>query len=174
MTFICRCVFVLFIVGLFPDVAQSREAAPVPDLRQVLRPAGYVFSGSVTGVKYVAAKTAGEVPTVLVTFKVEQAIRGTTSGSILTFREWAGLWNSGERYRVGERLLLFLYPRSRLGLTSAVGGTKGRFRLDRTGQVILPQSADTAAASGVPRVSRIPLREFTRAIRTAQRVEQQR
>ncbi len=36
-------------------------------------------------------------------------MRGTAPGQSLTIHEWAGLWLSGERYRVGERVLLFLY-----------------------------------------------------------------
>ena len=39
-----------------------------------------------------------DVATVQITFRVEQAMRGTRAGQILTIREWAGLWNSGERY----------------------------------------------------------------------------
>ncbi|GAC1428679.1 MAG: hypothetical protein NVS1B11_11280 [Terriglobales bacterium] len=42
-----------------------------------------------------------------------------------------------DRYFVGERLLLFLYPPSKLGLTSPVGGSLGRFNLDSAGNVAL-------------------------------------
>jgi len=45
------------------------------------------------------------------------------------------LWSFGLRYRRGERALLFLYPPSRLGLTSWVGGPLGRFAVDSTGSV---------------------------------------
>ena len=72
-----------------------------------------------------------------ITFRVEQAIRGTRAGQILTIREWAGLWNSGERYHVGERLLLFLYSPSTLGLTSPVGGAAGRFAVDSGGNAVI-------------------------------------
>ena len=95
----------------------------------------------------VAESEPGIVPTVEITFKVEQAIRGTHDGQLLTIREWAGLWESGERYHSGERLLLFLYGPSKLGLTSPVGGALGRFRVDSGGNVIL----DTARfASSLP------------------------
>jgi hypothetical protein len=56
---------------------------------------------------------------------------------VLTIREWAGLWSSGDRYRKGERLLLFLYRPSKLGLTSLVGETLGRFPVDSAGNIIL-------------------------------------
>jgi hypothetical protein len=41
-------------------------------------------------------------------------------GQVLTVHEWAGLWSSGKRYCVGERVFLFLYPPGKLGLTSVV------------------------------------------------------
>ena len=68
-------------------------------------------------------------------------MRGTRAGEILSIREWAGLWNSGDRYRPGERFLLFLYSPSRLGLTSPVGGQSGRFAVDSGGSVILDTDA---------------------------------
>jgi hypothetical protein len=78
---------------------------------------GYIFDGTVLSVQS-APDDANGLATVQITFRVEQAIRGTRAGQILTIREWAGLWNSGERYHAGERLLLFLYSPSSLGLTS--------------------------------------------------------
>jgi hypothetical protein len=72
-----------------------------------------------------------------VTFLVERAMRGTSPGRSLTIREWAGLWTSGERYRVGERVLLFLYSPSKLGLTSPVAGALGRFAMDSEGRIVL-------------------------------------
>ena len=47
------------------------------------------------------------------------------------------LWSGAQRYRVGERVLLFLYPPSKLGLTSCVGGAVGRFTIDPRGRVLL-------------------------------------
>lgn len=71
------------------------------------------------------------------TFHVETALRGTAAGRDLTIHQWIGLWTSGERYAVGERVLLFLYPKSKLGLTSCVGGPLGHFEIERTGRVLL-------------------------------------
>jgi hypothetical protein len=36
----------------------------------------------------------------------------------------------------GEHILLFLYPPSRLGLTSPVGGSRGQVALDQTGESV--------------------------------------
>ena len=77
------------------------------------------------------------IATVLVTLHVDRAIRGVRNGETLTIRQWAGVWATGQHYQVGQRLLLFLYPPSRLGLTSAVGGPLGRFALDSAGRIVL-------------------------------------
>ncbi|MGA7930571.1 MAG: hypothetical protein WCA20_31815 [Candidatus Sulfotelmatobacter sp.] len=61
-------------------------------------------------------------------------MRGTSPGQSLTIQEWAGLWTSGERDRVGERVLLFLYSPSKSGLTSPVAGAMGRFAMDSQGR----------------------------------------
>jgi hypothetical protein len=78
-----------------------------------------------------------------VTFRVEQAIRGVQAGQTLMIRQWAGLSQAGQGYRVGDRVLLFLYPPSRLGLTSPVAGPMGRLNLDHSGQLLLDQVKNT-------------------------------
>jgi hypothetical protein len=64
-------------------------------------------------------------------------MRGTSAGQSLTIHEWAGLWISGERYRVGEHVLLFLYSPSKLGLTSPVAGGIGKFAVDAQGRIVM-------------------------------------
>jgi hypothetical protein len=96
-----------------------------------------IFSGTVTKIERRAATAGQSVETVAVTFRIENALRGATPGEDLTITQWIGLWSSGQRYRVGERVLLFLYPASKLGLTSCVGGPLGHFAIDRAGQVLL-------------------------------------
>ena len=102
-----------------------------------VRAAGMIFTGTVTRVERRPATAGQSVETVAVTFHVENAIRGATPGQELTVTQWIGLWSSGQRYRVGERVVLFLYPASKLGLTSWVGGPLGRFAVDRAGWVLL-------------------------------------
>jgi hypothetical protein len=104
---------------------------------QITRAAGTIFSGRVTAIARRPATRAQSVATVAVTFHVERAIRGATVGQDLTISQWIGLWSAGQRYRVGERVLLFLYPPSKLGLTSCVSGALGRFNVDALGRVLL-------------------------------------
>jgi hypothetical protein len=112
----------------------SHPYGPGIGFLKIAHPAGIIFSGTVTAVLPASAK--GERATAI-TFKVNQAIRGASAGQNLTIHEWAGLWSHGERYRVGERVFLFLYSPSRLGLTSPVAGGAGRFAMDLKGRILL-------------------------------------
>lgn len=129
-----------------PEARSSQDSTPpvgVPPIHRpifpgpigfqnIVQPAGIIFSGTVVSVAKSAAKGPASTS---VTFKVENAIRGVSNGESLTIREWAGLWDRGERYRVGERVFLFLYSPSKLGLTSPVAGPLGRFSIAATGKV---------------------------------------
>ena len=117
--------------------SQADQQLPaISSLRLLTQNSGYIFDGTVLSVQAVP-NDDHDLATMQITFRVEQAIRGTRAGQILTIREWAGLWNSGERYHVGERLLLFLYSPSTLGLTSPVGGAAGRFAVDSGGNAVI-------------------------------------
>jgi hypothetical protein len=109
-----------------------------PYVHPIARNSGYIFAGTVQSVKQISPRTSS-VATVQISFHVDEAIRGVRTGQTLVIREWAGLWNTGERYRRGERVLLFLYLPSKLGLTSPVGGTMGRFAVGPRGRVIVPR-----------------------------------
>ena len=119
------------------DLHAQSSLSATSSLRLLARDAGYIFDGTVLSVLRVVQNEIGNVGTVEITFRVEQAMRGTRAGQVLTIREWAGLWESGERYRPGERLLLFLYSPSKLGLTSPVGGSSGRFAVDAKGNALI-------------------------------------
>lgn len=120
------------LLSILPVCAETmnRIHPQSPPWQRITRDSGMVFSGVVTQVQRSAGATR-------ITLRVESAIRGVRRGQILTIREWSGLWENGERYIVGERVLLFLYPRSKLGLTSPVGGRLGRYPLDAAGRVLI-------------------------------------
>ncbi|HEX3352377.1 MAG TPA: hypothetical protein VHS34_06115 [Terriglobales bacterium] len=126
----------------------ANYSPPSASLQLLARKSGYIFDGTVLSVEPGAEVETGGVATVRITFRVEQAIRGVRNGQVLTIREWAGLWNSGERYRSGERLLLFLYTPGKLGLTSLVGGGQGRIPVDARGNIILDSGRFAALAQG--------------------------
>jgi len=136
---------------------------------QIARAAGTIFSGTVTAIARRPATRSQAVETVAITFHVERALRGTTPGDNLTISQWIGLWSTGQRYRVGERVLLFLYPPSKLGLTSSVAGPMGRFSVDPLGRVLL--SAQHLSAFRTDPVlggkSRVVFSDFALAVQRA-------
>jgi hypothetical protein len=150
---------------------EDPTALVIPNLPTLSRSSGYIFSGTVTKVERIAARSRKSVAVMRITFQVESAIRGVSRGQKLVIREWAGLWQSGERYRPGERVMLFLYPPSKLGLTSPVGGAMGRFRISPAGRIVVPRGHNPPRSpllSGTSRPGRIDLlslRDLERAIR---------
>jgi hypothetical protein len=143
-------------------------------LQQIAYAAGTIFSGTVTAIARHPPTHAQALETVAITFHVERAIRGASPGTDLTVEQWMGLWASGQRYRVGERLLLFFYPPSKLGLTSSVGAEIGRFRVDPAGRVML--SAQQLSAFRADPVlagkSRVTFNDFALAVRRTAEEEQ--
>jgi hypothetical protein len=150
-------------------------------LPQIARSAGIIFSGRVTFVGRADASvnladsqialSPGQTASTMITFQVEQAVRGAKVGQSLTIREWAGLWagKDKERYRVGERVFLFLYSPSRLGLTSPVAGPVGRFTIDPRGRIAM-NAQNALALAGEPVIGGkklIPYADFFHAVRRA-------
>jgi hypothetical protein len=166
---IVRCLVVSSVLGactyaahpqfplLLPIAPAPAGPAPTaPGLLQMWRSAGYIFQGTVVSIVDMVPKTPQDVAVVKVSFRVVQGVRGVRTGQTFTIREWAGLWNGRERYQPGERVVLFLYSPSRLGLTSPVGGHAGRFAVDAEGQMMLNE-AQRGLVFGAP-VVRPPVR----------------
>ena len=105
-----------------------------PQWKQMAHSAGTIFSGTLLNVTQDA--NTGSVPILELQFKVNRGIAGVQSGKMLTVREWSGAWSLHRPMRKGERVLLFLYPRSRLGLTSPVNGSAGQIPLDGSGNLL--------------------------------------
>lgn len=155
-----------------PSAAQSNSvASPLigADLQRVARKAALIFTGTIVSIAPVRGNGSEETNSVEVTFQVEQALRGLRAGQRYTIREWSGLWMAGPRYRVGQRMTLFLYSPSRAGLTSPVEGSLGRYDVDRSGRVTVPPTRVPTPIL-LPRPitagsEHIPIRTFSRAIR---------
>jgi hypothetical protein len=159
----------------FPGPVVPRLPQPLPvritfGLRQLARTAGIIFSGTVMTIEQHPAITAGEaVGTVAITFRVENAIRGTAAGRSLKISQWIGTWSAGQQFHVGERVLVFLYPPSKIGLTSCIAGGMGRFRVDSAGNVLL-STQQLSAFQTDPVLggrSRVNLDDFAWAVRRA-------
>lgn len=137
--------------------------------RELARAAGTIFCGTVTSIARRPATASQAIETVAITFHVERAIRGAIPNGEVTIQQWIGVWSGGQRYRVGERVLLFLYPPSKLGLTSSVGGPLGRFSIDIRGRVLF-SAQHLSAFHADPIVggrSHVALGEFAAAVQSA-------
>ena len=104
-----------------------------PQWKQMTRSAGLAFSGTLLTVKLNPARETS-VATIELQFKVNRAITGVSTGEVITIREWTGAWSRHRPLRVGDQVLLLLYPPSKLGLTSPVNGLSGQVQLDQTGE----------------------------------------
>lgn len=157
-----------------PNLPPRYPRNPSPGaFRQLVRAAGIIFSGRVTLIGQTARSSRPDPASTAITFQVEHAIRGTSTGQSLTIHEWAGLWTNGERYRVGQRVLLFLYSPSKLGLTSPVAGGMGRFAMDSQGQVVMdPQHIAMLGADPILGGKTIvPYADFALAVERSSREE---
>jgi hypothetical protein len=158
----------LVLLGSLPAAAVKPLDPPgiriLPQRPSLTLKAGYIFSGTVKAVERVTPRANG-VAVMRITFHVDQGLRGTVTGQTLVIREWAGLWQAGDRYRPGERVMLFLYPPSKLGLTSPVGGESGRFGVDPGGRVIIEPRKVGPGRTHLPANLRMPPLDFLRALR---------
>lgn len=168
-----RILLALCLLTFPPELCgQKRPITPeqLPlELRKLATGARTIFSGRVVSVKANDGYAARRVATVTVTLRIENAVRGVGDGQTYSFSEWAGLWSGRERYRVGQRLMLFLYPPSPLGLTSPVGGDAGRLVVDEKGHVLstIGQAPSNPLSPGSPRIGPdgIGVKDLARALR---------
>ncbi|MFY9561380.1 MAG: hypothetical protein WAQ52_14190 [Terriglobales bacterium] len=148
-----------------------------PHWTKLSHSAGMVFAGTVLTVEAQPAAKDQPLPIIQVKFRVDRAIAGVQQGQVLTIREWAGVWSSHRAMRSGQRILLFLFPPSRLGLTSPVGGPLGQIALDSRGEIVAaPNSAPANEVGNARPPTRqaaaqpgITLRQLERAIRSARK-----
>jgi hypothetical protein len=151
-------------------IVPAPQAIAATGLAQLTRAAGTIFSGTVASIVGGSATVGHSVETVAITFHVENVIRGATPGTDFTFSQWIGAWSAGQRYRVGERVLLFLYPSSKLGLTSCVAGPVGRFSINASGRMSLT-AQQVAAFRRDPVLggrSRVTFSDFAQAVQQAE------
>ncbi len=141
-----------------------------PQWQQMSRRAGLIFIGTVLSSNLATASgdplssTPATIPppapTIQLSFNVDRAIAGVETGQVLTIHEWAGASSMHRAMRRGQHFLLFLYPPSRLGFSSPVGGESGEILLDGSGQNVadakLAPSFRALAAPDPPGVSPSP------------------
>ena len=157
-------------------VAQSEQVVAEhvlgPQWKRLSRRAGMIFAGTVLATasptatnqtvtppavmdQTVTTQTAaaarpipGMTSAVQLSFRVDEAIAGVERGQILTIHEWTGAWSMQRSMSPGQHILIFLYPLSRLGLTSPVGGSLGQIFLDSRGKNMADGAQRPAPAVG--------------------------
>ena len=113
-----KVLLLLVLVGL-PRGLRAQAAAGV--LVEMASHAGVIFAGEVASIS--RHDDAGYVD---VGFHVDAAVLGCQAGGTYTVREWAGRWiGHGQRYLVGQRLLMLLTPPGPAGLSAPVYGIDG-------------------------------------------------
>ena len=165
-----------------------------PQWKQLSRRAGMIFAGTVLAAatqtvttqvaatdQVIPATTPSTTPAVQLSFRVDHAIAGVERGQILTIHEWAGAWSMHRPMSRGQHMLIFLYPLSRLGFTSPVGGSLGQVALDPTGKNVSKYERKPPALIGndltrrppVPADARsVSIVQLERAIRSARNEEE--
>lgn len=138
----CLAICTLSAFAAAPSDEAIAERVLGPQWKQLSRRAGMVFAGTVLSAgpqpsRTATTRTDRTVPAIELSFRVDRPIAGVEPGQVLTIHEWAGASSLHRPMRRGERILIFLYPPSRLGLTSPVGGSCGQITLDASGQNIL-------------------------------------
>lgn len=129
-------------------LCSARPAAAIGrrlDLAAMTKQAGTIVTGRIVGLREGRHPQYRNIRVLNVTVQVGQMIKGT-AGSQFTFMQFGGLAATGSSgkslsmaqslpdlpaYRVGEEVVLFLYPASNVGFTSPVGGDQGMFLVRR-------------------------------------------
>jgi hypothetical protein len=120
-------------------------------LRSLASRAAVVFAGQVQTIE----RKGGVVEVV---FRVDQVMQGDV-GATYTLREWGGLWSAGEqRYRVGQRAMMFLHAGSVGGLSSPVDGMEGVVPVVPMGADAVPLLDVRRLATRVQRLQGAPMR----------------
>jgi hypothetical protein len=119
------------------------------DLHLLTQRAALIFSGTVMAIDMndgTEPPLNGPDKGVEVKFQVDEGIKGVATGEQLTLHEWRGLWGRGrgQRYRVGERMLIFYHQPSPLGFSSPVSGDAGRFTIQAGDRIPLTSQQERA------------------------------
>ncbi|MCL4524590.1 MAG: hypothetical protein M1453_09670 [Acidobacteria bacterium] len=120
--------------SLSAPLEAQRGALTIPrNLAELADQSETIVRGRVIAVVVEPHPQYAHLPTVLVTLRVEESLKGAP-GSTFTFRQF--IWDARDRrdaagYRKGQHLLLLMNRATSLGLTSPSGIEQGRFRIVR-------------------------------------------
>ena len=155
-------------------------------LEQIVASSGFIFSGKVTNVWSERDAATGFIVTYS-TVAVDENVRGANT-SRFTFKQYGGT-DKGlnvfvadmSYFTVGEEVVAFLYPLSKLGLTSPIGVAEGKWTVQRdpatgkkfvAGNMFSAKAQFSATAAKAP-TTRMEYNEFLKLVRTLAARERQ-
>jgi hypothetical protein len=153
LSIFCLSIFCLSILAAAQSSDQVvAERVLGPQWKQLSRRAGMIFAGTVLGsttpTTTIDRAVPASIPVVELSFRVDEPIAGVKRGQVVTIHEWAGALDRHRPMIKGQHILILLYPPSRLGLTSAVGGSLGQVALDASGKNVARAGFRDALQSG--------------------------
>ncbi len=131
--------FLLFTLLVAPVWANTRSI----NLAEMTSHAGRIVHGRVVEVREGSHPQHEGIAVTFIKIEVTEMIKGSATRAV-SFMQYGNSTTQYiadlPKYSVGEEIVLFLYPESKLGLTSPVGQGQGKFRVRddvRSGQRIL-------------------------------------
>ena len=119
------------LLALGAPASTALASARSANLAEMAARAGRVVHGRISEVRAGQHPSLSHVEVVFVTLDVIEMLKGPSAPRV-TFMQFAGAGRSVRNfhlpeYKVGEEVVLFLYPESRHGLTSPVAEGQGKF-----------------------------------------------
>jgi len=165
----------------------SFAQAPVLTLEQIVASSGFIFSGKVVNVWSEREVATGFIVTYS-TVAIDESLRGVNTGRF-TFKQYGGSYKGlnvivadMSYFAMGEEVVAFLYPLSKVGLTSPVGVAEGKWTIQRdpatgkkfvAGNLFAAKAPVSAAVAEAP-ATRIEYNEFLKLVRMLAARERQR
>ncbi len=125
---ICLAIVLTFLISYKHAAALDVDV----NLEKMAIAAGKIFSGKCRDVKKGFHPQYKNVKVTFVEFDLFDSIKGA-SGPTIKFMQFGHGHQMpyASKFRTGEEALIFIYPKSQYGFTSAVGGNQGKFSITR-------------------------------------------
>ncbi len=122
--FLYLVMFILIFLSCRNSNANSRQI----DLREIIKYSGRIFSGRCIDVKKGFHPEYKNIKVTLITFETFEMLKGDAESEVtfMKFGHGREMPHSKINHKKGTEAFMFLYPESRVGFTSPVGGKQGR------------------------------------------------
>lgn len=132
-----KIAFYLIVLTCFPAMGLGQKSSPM-NLEWLVREAVMIFGGKVISVKTGERYTSMRLYATEYTFLVTEQLYGVR-GDTMRIRQYGGEADGRKsyppgvpRFQEGEEVVVFMYPPSRVGMTSSVGKEQGKFMVQNS------------------------------------------